>query len=173
MNPMMGGGNKAPSGYNMGRVQNFNPQQMQLFKQLFSHVGPESYLSRLAGGDQSTFGEMEAPAMRQFAQLQGQTASRFSGMGTGGSHSTGFQNTMTQGASDFAQDLQSRRQELQRQAIMDLMDISSSLLGQRPSETFFAPKPQRSGSFFENLMSGLGGGLGMVGGMFGGRGLFR
>lgn len=171
MNPGMGG-NKIPSGYNMGRVRNFNPQQMQLFKQLFSNVSPDSYLSRLSGGDQSMFGEMEAPAMRQFSQLQGQVGSRFSNMGLGGRQSTGFQNTMNQATSEFAQDLQSRRQELQRQALMDLMGISESLLGQRPYDNFLAPKPQKSGSFFENLMSGMGGGLGMLGGMFGGNKLF-
>src|ERR1700758_2426047 len=128
---------KIPSGYKKGMLQQFTPEQMQLFQQMFGHVGPESYLSKLAGGDQSTFGDIEAPALRQFNELQGNIASRFSNMGGGGSQralgarrSSGFQNTINSAASNFAQDLQSQRQGLQRQALMDLMGISNSLLGQ-------------------------------------------
>lgn len=133
-------GNKIPSGYKSGQLQQFTPEQMELFKQMFSHVGPDSYLSKLAGGDKSFFDEMEAPAMRQFQGLQGQLASRFSGMGMGGRRSSGFQNEMTAAGSNFAEQLQAQRQGLQRQAIMDLMGISSNLLGQRPYETFLTEK---------------------------------
>ena len=163
-----GSGNKVPSGYKMGQMQQFTPEQMQLFQSLFGQVGPGSYLSRLAGGDQSMFEEMEAPALRQFSGLQGNLASRFSGMGsgaqsgmsTGARHSSGFQNTMTQASSDFAQDLQSRRQDLQRQALMDMMGISSNLLGQRPYEQFLYEKKK---PFWQQLLGGLGEGLGSVG----------
>lgn len=133
-------GNKIPSGYKAGQLQQFTPEQMQLFQQMFSQVGPDSYTSRLAGGDQSLFDEMEAPAFRQFNELQGNIASRFSGMGTGGRHSSGFQNQATAAGSNFAQDLQSRRQELQRQAIQDLMGMSNNLLNQRPYEQFITEK---------------------------------
>lgn len=145
-----GAGNKVPSGYKEGRLQQFTPEQMQLFQSLFGHLGPGSNLARLAGGDQSMFEQMEAPAMRQFQGLQGQLASRFSGMGTGARRSSGFQNTMNQASSDFAQDLQSRRMDLQRQALQDLMGMSSNLLGQRPSDNFLIEK-QRKPSFFEKI----------------------
>jgi len=135
-------GDKIPSGYKAGQIQQFTPQQLELFQQLFGQVGPESYLSKLAGGDESTFQQMEAPAMRQFAGLQGNIASRFSGMGMGGRRSSGFQNTLSQAGSDFAQDLQSKRQGLQRQAIMDLMGLSESLLGQRPYQRTLTQKPE-------------------------------
>src|SRR5258708_12578853 len=93
---------KIPSGYKAGTLQQFTPEQLQLFQQLFSHVGPESYLSRLSGGDEELFNQMEEPALRQFSQLQGGLASRFSGMGgLGARKSIGFQNTPTQFASDF------------------------------------------------------------------------
>lgn len=134
------GGNIIPKGYSRGQLQQYDPQQMQLFQQLFSQVSPGSYLSRLAGGDQSQFDELEAPAMRQFQGLQGQLASRFSGMGMGARRSSGFQNTANQATSDFAQDLQSQRQGLQRQAIQDLMGMSNQLLGQRPQEQFLTKK---------------------------------
>jgi len=150
-------GNKIPSGYKSGKIQQFTPEQMQLFQQLFSNVSPDSYLSRLAGGDQSQFEQTEAPALRQFSELQGNIASRFSGMGMGARRSSGFQNTVNQAASNFAQDLQSRRQALQRQAIMDLMGLSGDLLGQRPYENFLVPK--QSSGFMSSLGSSLGGAI--------------
>jgi hypothetical protein len=135
---------------------------MQLFQQLFSHVGPESYLSRLAQGDEEAFGETEAPALRQFGALQGNLASRFSGMGgLGARKSSGFQNTANAAASDFAQDLQGKRQGLQQQAIKDLMGLSSNLLGQRPFEQFLTEKKP---SFLQSILGSLGGMAGQAGG---------
>jgi hypothetical protein len=157
--------NKVPSGYKLGKLQNFSPEQMQLFQSLFSNVSPDSFTSKLAGGDQETFNQIEAPALKQFSGLQGNIASRFSGMGTGGRRSSGFQNTMNQGASDFAEGLSSRRQSLQRQALMDLMGMSESLLSQKPYEQFLVPKKQ---SFLESLFGNLTSGAGSLGGMFGG-----
>ncbi len=156
--------NKIPRGYKEGRIAQYQPEQMDLFRQLFGHVGPNSYLSRLAGGDESMFEEMEAPAMRQFGALQGQLASRFSGMGMGG-RGSGFKNTMNQATSDFAQDLQSRRQGLQRQAIMDLMGLSQNLLQERPYETNLIQKAPRQRS---NWGGAIGAGLGAIGGALGG-----
>lgn len=148
-----GAGNKIPKGYQQGQLQQFTPEQMNLFQGMFGHVGKDSYLGRLAAGDQGLFDEMEAPAIRQFQGIQGGLASRFSGMGTGGRHSSGFQNTASQASSDFAQDLQSRRQGLQRQAIMDLMGLSNNLLGQRPNEQFLTEKPQ---SGWQQFLSSIG-----------------
>ncbi len=87
MNSMMGyrgatgglSGDKIPSGYKMGQLSQFTPQQTRLFKQLFGQVSPDSYLSRLAGGDESMFQEMEAPAFRNFQSQLGNISSRFSG----------------------------------------------------------------------------------------------
>lgn len=155
-------GSKGPTGkvagYKVGSLQQFTPEQMDLFRRMFSNVAPDSYLSRLAQGDESLFSEIEAPALRQFSGLQGNIASKFSGMGAGARHSSGFQNTMNQATSDFSQDLQSRRQGLQQQAIKDLMGISSDLLGQRPYEQFLHEKKP---SWLEQLFGG---------GIFGGGG---
>ncbi len=157
---------KVPSGYKAGAIQQFTPEQMQLHEQLFSHVGPESYLSRLAGGDQSMFGEIEAPALRQFNELQGGLASRFSGMGgMGARHSSGFQNTANAASSNFAQELQAQRQGLQRQAIQDLMGYSGEILNQRPYQRTLTQKPQKESSGFGGI---LGGGLGAIGGFLAG-----
>jgi hypothetical protein len=142
-------GNVIPKGYRQGQLQQFSPEQMQLFQQLFGNLGPDSFLSRLAGGDQSMFEQMEAPAMQQFQGLQGQLASRFSGMGTGARRSSGFQNTANQATSDFAQQLQANRLGLQNQAIQDLMGLGNQLLNQRPYEQFLTKKQP---SFWKQLL---------------------
>lgn len=170
MRPGMNSTGRAPSlnvgkskgGYKPAQMQQFTPEQMQLFQNMFGQVGPDSYLSKLAGGDEGAFNQIEAPAMRQFQGLQGNIASRFSGMGSGGARrSSGFQNTMNQASSDFASDLQAQRMGLQRNAIRDLHDMSSSLLGQRPYENFMI-KQEPSGfqSFIEKILGGLSGGIG-------------
>jgi len=156
---------KIPSGYKKGSLQQFTPEQMNLFQQMFGQVGPESYLGKLAGGDEETFNQMEAPALRQFSGLQGNLASRFSGMGgLGARKSSGFQNTMNSAASNFAQELQSNRQNLQRQALNDLMGFSNQLLGQRPYENFLIEKQKKQGGFG----GAIGAGLGAAGGFFAG-----
>jgi hypothetical protein len=165
MSSMTGQGNKIPKGYQAGQLQQFTPEQMQLFQSAFGNVGPNSYTGRLAAGDESIFNQIEAPALRQFSGVQGNIASRFSGMGQGGRHSSGFQNTINAASSDFAQDLQSRRMDLQRNAIRDLHGMSMDLLGQRPYENFLTDKKP---SFFESIMGALGGGLGQFAGQAGG-----
>lgn len=160
-------GDIIPKGYEKGQLQQYTPEQMDLYKQQFGFLGPESYLSRLANGDEDIFEEMEAPAHRQFQGNLGQLASRFSGMGTGGRKSSGFQNTATAAASNFAQDLASRRGEMQQQAIKDLMGFSNQILGQRPYETDLFEKPQKQPSGWGGLA---GAGVGAVGGFFAGGG---
>lgn len=166
----LGGGptgkNIIPKGYKYGRIGQYTPQQQQLFGSLFKHLGPQSFLSKLAGGDEGTFEQLEAPALRQFGELQGGLASRFSGMGSAGARkSSGFQNVTNQAASDLAQQLQAQRQGLQRQAIGDLFGLGESLLGQRPYEQFLTPKQP---SFLQSLLSSAVSGLGTAAGAFGG-----
>lgn len=156
-NPMVSGsgisGTKRPRGYKLGQLQNFTPEQMQLFSQLFSNLGPDSFLSKLAGGDEETFGQIEAPALRQFQGTLGGIASKFSGMGSGARRSSGFQNATTAAASNFAQELQSNRQNLQQQALKDLFGLSNSLLSQKPYEQFFAKKQNQPG-FLDQILGG-------------------
>lgn len=168
MSGSMGMGSKIPKGYEAGRMQQFTPQQMQLFQQMFGQVGPNSQTSRLAMGDEGMFNQLEAPAMRQFAGLQGNIASRFSGMGMGSRNSSGFQNTMNTASSNFAQDLQAQRMALQQQAVKDLMGMSGELLGQRPYENFMVKQPNRP-NFMQSLIGGVAPIAGAaIGGMAGG-----
>ena len=145
------------TGYKPVSMQQFTPEQMELFKQMFSHVNPDSFLSKLASGDQGMFEQMEAPAMKQFGQLQGSIANRFSGAGLGARNSSGFNQAQNTAAADFAQQLQSNRLNLQRQALQDLMGNSQMLLGQQPFLQGLAPKQK---TFWESLFGNLVGGVG-------------
>ena len=167
------GGNIIPKGYQQGQLSQFTPEQSQLFQHLFSQVGPQSFLGKLGSGDQSQFEQLEAPAHRQFGQLQSQIANRFSQQAPGALSSrrgSGFSNYSNQAASDFAQDLQSRRVGLQQQALQQMMGISESLLGQRPYEHFLTPKKK---PFWKELLGSLSGGIGQAGGTLGGFGLAK
>lgn len=151
------GGDIIPKGYSSGQLQQFTPQQMQLFQQMFGSVGKNSYLSRLSEGDEGIFNEMEAPAYRKFGQLQGQIASRFSGEGMGARRGSGFQNTLGNASTDFSERLQAQRHDLQRNATKDLFGMQQSLLGQRPYEKTLQKDAK---SFLEELLISFGGGLG-------------
>lgn len=139
-------GDKVPSGYKTGQLQQYTNEQLGLLEHTMSFVGPDSYLYRLAGGDEDLFNEMEAPAHRQFQEMLGGLGTRFSNGGGEGSlgtrRSSGFQNEASARTSNFAQDLQSKRQELMRQAIKDLTGISSELLDKRPYERTLTKKDQ-------------------------------
>lgn len=140
----------------------FSPEQMQLFQGLFSHVGADSQTSRLARGDKATFDQIEAPALQQFGALQGQLASRFSGAGMGARHSSGFQNASTQATQDFASQLQSKRHDLQRNALKDLMEHSGMLLEQKAA--YGDEDPQEDEPWWYSLIAG---GLPIAGGLAG------
>ena len=162
---MTGGGDIIPRGYRKGQLGQFTPEQMQLFQGLFSHTAPGGFLSKLAGGEEGAFDQLEAPALRQFAGLQGNLASRFSGMGSGARRSSGFQQASNQASSDFAQQLQSQRMGLQRQALQDLLGISGELLGQRPYQKFLTEKHV---PFWKQLLTGLTSAGGEAAGQIGG-----
>lgn len=145
------------SGYTSGTMQQFTPEQMSLFQRLFSNVGPDSLTSKLASGDQSTFDQLEKPALKQFNALQGNIASRFSGMGMGGRRSSGFQNAMTTANQDFSSQLRAQRMGLQQQAIQSLHGMSNDLLNQRPYENMLMPQQK---PFWQELASAGAGGIG-------------
>lgn len=160
-------GNKVSGTQRVGQIQQYTPEQMELLQQGMSNVGPNSYLSKLAAGDQSMFEEMEAPAMRQFSALQGNIASRFSGKGTGGRRSSGFQNEMNSASSNFAQDLQSQRLGLRNEAVKQLHSMSQQLLGNQPYEQFTYDKQQKESGWkkWAPLAGGvIGAGVGLMGG---------
>jgi hypothetical protein len=162
-------GNKIPRGYSAGRLQQFTPEQQQLFQNQFDYVSPGSQLAQQAQGLDSGFAPHEDYAKRQFQEFSGQNASRFSGLGMGARKGSGFQNLQTQGAQDFASQLAMQRQGLQRQALMDLMGLSSNILGQQPYQNFLTKKQPKEQGFWNKLFGATApiAGAG-IGGLFGG-----
>lgn len=136
---------RIPSGYKKATLQQFTPEQMQMLSDMMAKLGPDSWLAKLAGGDESEFAAIEAPQKRQFSEAIGQMGSRFSGMGMGAQKSSGFQNTMGSAASNFAQELGAKRFGMKSQALKDLMEMSGMLMGQRPYENALVEKQQKSG----------------------------
>lgn len=163
-------GNIIPKGHRYGQINQWTPQQHEISAQQQQLVGPGSYLSRLAGGDQSAFEQTEAPALRQFQELQGNIASRFSQGGA--RRSSGFQNTANQASQDFASELASKRQGYQTDAIKELMSMYNEILGQKPYEQFLVQNAPKQPSFLKQLALGLVGGVGQgAGALAGGYGV--
>lgn len=161
------------TGYKQVSIPTMNPQQQQLLSQLLGGSseglqGGLSHLGKMASGNQDYFNQLEAPALRQFGALQGNIASRFSGMGSGGRRSSGFQNTLGDAGADLAQRLQSQRLGFQQDAISQLLGLSQNLLGQRTSENALVPKQI---PFWKQLLAAGGSGLGNLGSSAGQLGL--
>jgi hypothetical protein len=152
-----------------------NPEQQQLFSQTFGGISPHltgaiNQLGGMAsGGNEQDWQKMEAPAMRQFGALQGNIASRFSGMGSGARNSSGFQNTMGEAGTDLAERLAGNRMNFQQQALRDLLGLSQSLMGQRTHENALIPEEM---PFWKQLLAALSAGTstgaGLAAGMAGG-----
>lgn len=158
---------KRPHGMQPYSYQQFTPEQMQLLQSLYPHLIEGSYLSKLAGGDEEAFREMEAPAWRNFEESMGQLGSRFSGMGMGAQKGSGFNMAGTQAASDFASQLAAKRHETQRSALADLISMSHILMGERPMERGFISKKEKQPGFLENFGSSFAQKFGsLVGGGF-------
>jgi hypothetical protein len=170
---MAGTGSMSPSssGYNVVQTPRFSPEKMQQMQQLRGRIEPGflkgvGNLSQLAGGDESSFEQLEAPALRQFGQLQGQLASRFSGMGSGARRSSGFQNAASGQASELAERLQGQRLGLQQQAIQQLLGLYGDVT-QDPYEMMLQEKKKSKGSsWFGAALPFLGAGLGGAAGFF-------
>lgn len=165
----IGEGSRIPKGYKAGRLQQFTPEQIGLFQQLLGMTSPSGQLAQRAQGNLSGFEPQEELAQRDFQNFQGQNASRFSGMGMGARRGSGFQNAQTQGAQDLALQLAGQRQNLQRQALQDLMGISNTLLGSQPYQNFLTQKAPKKPSFWSQLFGAAAPVVGAgIGGVFGG-----
>lgn len=144
MGAISGGGSKE------GKVKTYeqlSPEQRQRFQELIQQSGMSAgmqYLQGLASGDESTFAESEAPAMRQLGEMQGSLASRFSGMGMGGRKSSGFQNAVGGQAREMAEDLAAKRQGMRSNAIQSLMGLNQSLLNIQPTGQYMQAPRQKA-----------------------------
>lgn len=144
------------TGYDLVSIANKTPQQSALSQGVTSRAqgginSSVDYMTRLVQGDPEMFAQLEAPALRQFGQLQGNIASRFSGMGSGARRSSGFQNTMGAAGEDLAERLQGQRMNLQQGASQSMMNLYSQLMGEDHFDSMLTPKKK---SFFQELMLG-------------------
>lgn len=147
-------GSGSNGGIDITQLNNMSPEQMQLLQQRIGELGPDSYLAKLARGDESAFAESEEPAQRQFQELMGKNASRFSQVN--GRKSSGFHNSNAQATQDFVSQLRSQRLDLSRQAVKDLHGMSRDLLSQRPYQYAQGGGGQGpQGSYFEQVGQGL------------------
>jgi hypothetical protein len=145
------------SGYNVRQVSNYTPEMMKLFQGLVGKAQPGAtqgldYLSKLAGGDEAAFAQSEAPAYSAYNKALGQLGSRFASVGA--LNSSAFQNAGAGAAQSLAENLQSRRSDIQQNAIRSLLDYSGQLLGQRPYENLLE---EEGGFDWAGLLGGLGG----------------
>jgi hypothetical protein len=148
---------KIPEGYSKASINKFDQPTMDLYERLHGYTGEDSYTARLAAGDEDIFNEIEAPQMRKFEALMGQMGSRFSGMGMGARKGSGFNIEGTNAANEFQQDLASKRQELQRNAVKDLYEMSQMLMGNQPQEQQLIEKPKK---WWEEAATAFAGGAG-------------
>lgn len=162
------------TGYNQIQFPRLSSEQQQLFSQVMGGASPGitaglGNLSQLAaGGSPEYWKQLEAPAMRQFGELQGDIASRFSGAGTGARRSSGFQNTMGGASADLAERLQSQRLGLQQNAISQLMGLYGNLMGTEMYDTYLTPEKKKLSKWRQLLGAGLPIGGGILGGLLGG-----
>jgi hypothetical protein len=133
------------SGYDLINIP-ADPRKSQLWDQIQQAIGPGlkgggDFLSRLAGGgDEEMWNQLEAPAFSQFRELRGNTASQFSGAGSGTRRSSSFRNFMGGAEANLAERLQSNRLGLQNQAVQQLFSMGQNLLGTPLSQTGFLPR---------------------------------
>lgn len=138
---LFGGG--GGGGYKTRRIPNFTPEQMNLLNQLLSGVsggigGGLGQLAGLASGDVSSFAPYEQNALNQFnQQIIPGIAQRFGNQGT--LNSSLFANAASGAGANLASMLGARRQQIQYQAIRDLLGLGENLLGQRPYENVLEP----------------------------------
>ncbi|CAB4132736.1 hypothetical protein UFOVP255_57 [uncultured Caudovirales phage] len=168
---------KALPGYDLASISRKSPQQMDLYNLLFqgSKGGLEKglgSLSRLAGGDENEFEQMEKPAYTALQRAGSQSASQFSGFGSGARNSSGFQNAIAGQAGDLAEKLQSRRMEIQQQSLSELLGLGRHLLSEDLFENQLVERPEKYG-FAKQMALGLSGGIGQGIGSFGGQAAYK
>lgn len=185
------------SGYDVVQTPTMSPEIMQMVRQLRGQVEPGatrgiSDLTQLAqGGTPEYWKQIEAPAQRQFAQAQGNIASRFSAQGLGSRKSSAFQNAQGGLASELSERLQANRLQMQQSAQDRLMDLYMSLMNRDPYEMSLMEKKRKgpswgkgfsaagsgagTGALLGSVIPGIGtgvgaavgGGLGFLTGLFG------
>lgn len=130
---------KAPKGYKS--ISTLNPQQQQLFSQLFSALSGQnlgvgqnpafqqgqSFLQDLLSGSPGAFEKFEAPYRREFQERTiPALAERFSGLGSGAQSSSAFQQALGQAGAGLSENLASLRGRLQLGALPQALGFAQA-----------------------------------------------
>jgi len=160
-------------GAEMKAMPTMSPEQQSLFQQLLGGLsgqgagtGPMgqgmSLIQQLLGGGGDVY---EKPAMRQFnEQIIPGIAERFTGMGAGAQGSSAFGQQLGQAGAGLAENLAQQRAGLQQQGLSQLMQMLG--MGIQTPTFQWQQMPGTQGAI-PSLMSALGQGAGMMGGMMG------
>ncbi len=97
----------------VGQVKGMGQQQGDITQNPQFQQG-QDWLGSLFN-DPEFFNKFEAPAMRQFDELQGDIGNRFAGMGSGSTGSTGFRNVLAREGQNLATNLSAQRGQMQQQ----------------------------------------------------------
>jgi hypothetical protein len=178
---MMGGGG---GGGDTQQLPTMTPEQLKLLNDIIAQIDPQQlslyndstykaglpFLMQLLGGDTSA---IEQPVMRQFnEQILPGIANRVSGLGAGAQRSSGYQNMLSDAASDLAGNLASLKYNARSNALNtalsysqagnnSLMNMASLALGKEPFGYQHTPStPGMMDSLGSGLMGALGQGLG-------------
>lgn len=142
------------------------PGREKLYQQMVAGTTgalPQGYdfLSRLLGGDESIFRELEAPALRQFSeQIVPGLAERYTAMGEGGQSSSAYQQQLAAAGARLAQDLAGQRAGYRMSALDRLLSQAGQTMQASPYDLV-----PRTPGFFESGLGAIGRslpGLGML-----------
>jgi hypothetical protein len=152
--------------------QNTNIGQNPLFQQ------GSQYIQQLLSGSPQSTAAFEAPAMRQFnEQIVPGLAERFSGLGAGSQSSSAFQQALGQAGAGLAENLQSLRSGLQMQGAQQGLQYAQQPISNYQGLAGLGLGTQTRGfmqkqlPFWQQLLTGLSGGAGQIGGGFFGKSL--
>lgn len=170
------------SGQQYVQIPNFDAGQQQLYQgginaanQGGGFQSTIDFLQKLAGGDESSFSQLEAPAYRAYEKNIGSLANRFAGYGA--LDSSSFRNAAQEQASTMGENLASQRMGIQDQATQRLLQLFQGLLQQKPTSSGYLPEGgtdygsligQLIGQSLPQLLAMLGGGVAGPAGAVGG-----
>lgn len=149
-----------PKGYSPSIVPKYTPEQNNFISSLLQQMQGGSasalqHLSAMAAGSPETFAGQEAQAMNFFKnKLAPNIRQQYAHQGMLGS--SAFQGALSQAGSDLSQSLYNQRQDLQAQAIRDLLGLSTQLGTHQTYDFGLAQKPQKDRLNWGSLVSLLG-----------------
>jgi hypothetical protein len=174
-------GDKAKQGstYNKGQLQGLD----QLIQSIKGGMGgPQQDITQQQGfqqgndffnslfNDPEFFNKFEAPAMRQFDELQGDIGNRFAGMGSGSTGSTGFRNVMAREGQNLSSNLAAQRGQMQQGAIPQMLGYAQQPVSNwmtqmqqafQPTQNQYTPAaPGFGGNIASSMFGGLSQGYG-------------